>query len=40
LKKNRSDDSAFDFNGDPKESQKPKRTFSDYVNLRGKVDGR
>src|SRR6218665_1319512 len=26
---NRSDDSAFDFNGDPEESRKPRRTFSD-----------
>jgi len=34
LDDDRSDDSAFDYNGDPEESRKPKRTASDYINLR------
>jgi len=34
LEDDRSDDSAFDYNGDPEESRKPKGTVSDYVNLR------
>jgi len=28
---NRRDNSAFDFNGDPEEPRKPRRTFSDNV---------
>jgi len=31
----RSDNSSFDFKGDPEESRKPRRTFSDNVDLRG-----
>src|SRR6218665_372341 len=38
LEDDRSDDSSFDCNGDPKESQKLRRTVNDNVIYEGKVD--
>ena len=39
LEDDRSDDPAFDYNGDPKESQKLRRTVNDNLKIyEGKVD--